>query len=196
MLLTYDVKTEYTEMVLYRATSPDGPWVPRIEAPTGAITDTTVSTDTTYYYLLLGKDDVTPEPHWSALASSEPVTPALDPVPPQAFILVNGGVSSTTSLSVTLSFEPYEYEPGDPNGFDDITHALISNDPTFAGAGWQSVDPYGTVPWQLAAPPGQVASVYVRFRDANDNESVNPEVGMILYDVSGVYLPLILKQTS
>ncbi len=195
VLLTYDVKGEYiNDMVLRRATSPDGPWNLQPTPPlSGAVTDTTVMTGTTYYYLLLGKDS---SDHWSALVSGEPVTPSLDPVPPQAFILINEGVSSTTSLSVTLSFEPYEYEPGDPNGFDDITHALISNDPTFAGAGWQSVDPYGTVPWQLDAPPGQVASVYVRFRDENANESVNPEVGMILYEATGVYLPLILREDS
>jgi hypothetical protein len=197
VLLTYDVKTEYEEMVLYRATSPDGPWVPQTMEPTGAFTDTTVMTGTTYYYLLLGKDDdTTPEPHWSALSSGEPVTPSLDPVPPQAFVLINGGASSTASRDVTLSFEPYEYEPGDPNGFDDITHALISNDPTFAGASWQAIDPYGTVDWQLDGIPGEVANVYVRFRDENDNESVNPEVGMILYEGIPVYLPVVLRQAS
>jgi hypothetical protein len=174
------------------------------ELPLGGSYEDSAVNDMTYYYRLIAEDaaitiaqdgGIAAPGHRSAVLDSEAVTPSLDPVPPQAFVIVNGSAASTRSLNVTLSFAPYEYEPSDPNGFDDITHALISNDPAFTGAQWQSVSPPATVtvPWQLVANPGEVAQVYVRFRDANDNESVAPEVGVILYDPVTVYLPLVTK---
>jgi hypothetical protein len=203
VLLTYDVKTEYVKMELWRAPSPDGPWNQRVaELPLEGSYEDPAPNDTTQYYRLIAEDGavvlageaaVAAPGHRSAVLDSESVTPSVDPVPPQAFVVIDNGAPSTRSSNVTLSFEPYEYEEGDPNGFDDITHALISNDPSLSGAQWQAIDPNGTVPWQLDANPGEVASVYVRFRDAHSNESVSPEVGVILYDPFVIYLPLVVN---
>jgi hypothetical protein len=66
----------------------------------------------------------------------------------------------------------------------------VANDPSFGGASWQSFEP--ELPWRLDAERGEVATVYVLFRDEADNESVGPEVGMILY-THPVYLPLVLR---
>ncbi len=41
--------------------------------------------------------------------------------------------------------------------------------------------------------PDDVNKVYVRFRDAHDNESTGTEVGTIFYDPHTVYLPLSYK---
>ena len=55
------------------------------------------------------------------------------------------------------------------------------------------------MPWTLDAEPGQMARVYVRFRDKNGNESVGTEVGMIWYrpqeDIQ-LYLPYVLNGFS
>lgn len=206
VLLTYDVKAEYAKMELWRASSPDGPFNLRVaELPLDGSYEDPAANGTTYYYRLIAEDaatvtaqdvEIAASGHRSAVLDSESVTPSIDPVPPEARVIINDGAPSTPSRDVTLSFAPYDYEPGDPNGFDDITDALISNDPTFAGAQWQSIDPYGTVPWQLDANPGEMAYVYVRFRDENNNESVGTEVGMILFegeDVYPVYLPIVLR---
>ena len=49
----------------------------------------------------------------------------------------------------------------------------------------------------LEAAPGQIAQVYVRFRDKAGNESVGTEVGMIRYQLqegAKLYLPLVLNR--
>ena len=132
--------------------------------------------------------------HYSAVLDSEEVTPSVDPWPPQAFVIINGGATSTIVRDVTLTFEPYQYEAGDPplsQTFEDITHMMISNDPDFAGASWRSFDQ--GVPWTLGGAPDALNFVYVKFRDDNDNESVGSEVGVILYDPFTSYLPIVLK---
>jgi len=131
--------------------------------------------------------------HISAVLDSEEVTPSTDPWPPQAFVIVNGGATSTLVRDVTLTFEPYEYEEGDPplsETFDDITEMMISNDPSFAGASWQGF--YQGVPWTLGGPPNALNFVYVKFRDDNANESVGAEVGVIFYGYFN-YLPIVIK---
>ncbi len=194
VLLTYDVKDEYTQMFLYRAESPDGPWFCNISHANlpldGAYSDP-ADNGTTYYYRLIAVDA---DGHWSATLSTEGVTPSIDPVPPRARVLINGGASSTAIRPVTLSFIPYEtVGPEVDQSFEDIVEALIGNDPALADAQWQPIDPYGTVPWTLGGLPEAVNRVYVRFRDQNGNESVGTEVGMILYDPHTMYLPMLLK---
>jgi hypothetical protein len=72
---------------------------------------------------------------------------------------------------------------------------MISNSPFFRGARWQAFAQ--GVPWTLAADPGELARVYVRFRDKNGNPSVGTEVGMIWYQLqegNELYLPLVLNR--
>jgi hypothetical protein len=74
--------------------------------------------------------------------------------------------------------------------FEDIVEVMISNDPSFAGATWQAFAP--ELPWSLEVERGQMATVYVLFRDGADNESVAPETDSVIY-VNALYLPVVLN---
>jgi hypothetical protein len=70
----------------------------------------------------------------------------------------------------------------------------ISNDPSLTGADWQAFAQ--DVPWTLEASPGELAQVYVLFKDESDNESVGPTIGSILYSPQQIFLPLVLRSAS
>ncbi|MGD9145767.1 MAG: VWA domain-containing protein [Anaerolineae bacterium] len=207
VLLQFDVKPEYRFMQLYRSEGQAGRWVPHPGTPqippTGVYSDTHVENGQTYYYALAGvalapafsgADSAlaASETITSAILTSEAVTPALDPVPPEALLIINGGDHSTLDLNVTLTFAPYESEGTDAlEAFEDIEWMMLSNDPSFAGASWQ---PFAQgVPWLLKANRGEYAHVYARFVDAAENQSVGTAVGMIYYGYHQIYLPLVLK---
>jgi hypothetical protein len=195
--LQYDWRAEYDQMWWYRATSPDGPWgEPSGElGSSGYFTDTTVAADTptTYWYRIEAEvGDARAEPAVSAALTSEAVTPSEDPYPPEALVLINGGAAWTNELDVTLSFIPYEMEGDSPDEvFDDILEMQISNDPSFIGASWQTFVKEG-VPWHLDVELGDVATVYARFRDGANNESVAPEMASIFYPHL-IYLPIVMR---
>jgi hypothetical protein len=194
ILLQYGWQPEFEQMQYYRATNPDGPWGGPYPAltNTGVYSDTTVTVGTPYWYRIEGLAGLgRAVPIVSAVLSSEMVTPAVDPLPPEAHVLINDGAWWTPELDVTLSFVPYESEGLDPlEVFEDIAWMKISNDPSFGGVDWQPFEL--EVAWTLDAQRGEFATVYVLFLDEADNESVGPEVGMILYTYP-VYLPLVLK---
>jgi hypothetical protein len=193
--LEYDWQEEYDQMWWYRTTGPDGSW----DGPYGGMdssghfTDTNVMAEMTYRYRIEAAiGGARAEPAVSSVLTSEAVTPADDPYPPEALVLINGGAGWTTDLDVTLSFVPYEMEGDDPDEvFDDIVEVMLSNDPSFEGATWQSFVEEG-MPWTLEAELGDIATVYARFRDEADNESVAPEMASISYPYL-VYLPIVLR---
>ena len=189
IVLTYDVKGEYAKMSVYRAASLAGPWPLHVnELPlTGIYSDTDTTVGNTYVYRLVAIDG---DNHWSRVLDSEAITSSLDPIPPAALVIIDGGVITTADLTVTLSFAAYDDESMEQ--FDDIAEIKISNDPTLAGASWQSFAQ--DLPWTLEAGVGQVARVYVLFKDGADNES-NVEVGQILYApaLTNIYLPLVMR---
>ncbi|MEW5987398.1 MAG: VWA domain-containing protein [Chloroflexota bacterium] len=180
--LTYDVKGEYATMVLYRATSDNGPWTLRQAnlSLTGVYTDTATN-GTVYYYRLIATDS---GGHSSEVLSSVGVRPRLDPVPPEARVVIDNGAAQTLDLTVSLSFVPYaEDETG---AFSDITEVQLGHDPHSFGSWLAFTYP---LTWTLAAAdPGEVAHVYARFRDAAGNESVGVEVGSIRYEPATLYL--------
>ena len=193
--LSYDVKSEYVMMIAYRATDINGPWNLHISelSLTGTYTDTNnVINDTEYFYCLQG---INGTDHWSAVLCTNGVTPRVDPVPPMAGILINGGAATTENVAVVLSFVPSdeEHQSGLSSGdsaFDDIAEMLISNDPSMSGAVWQ---PYEQdYAWQLA-PGNGFRTVYVRFKDQNGNESVGTETATIFLNGAVAYLPIIQR---
>ncbi len=193
--LAYDVKSEYTRMLLYRSDSPNGPWTLRnSELPLTGAFDDAATNGQLFYYKLIAIDA---DNHRSAVVSSEAVRPSTDPVLPEARVLVNDDAPKTTQLNVALSFAPYEREAGDPDSFSDIAQMMLSNDPSFSGAQWQ---PFAqNVPWTLSTvPSGSTAKVYARFRDGAGNESVTT-VGSILFEPGGsgsglrIHLPMIMR---
>jgi len=189
VVLTYDVKAEYVKMSLYRASSP---WTLLVsELPlTGIYTDTTPVVGTPYAYRLVAIDGTN---HWTKVLDSEEVTPALDPIPPEADVIVNSGALTTTELAVMLSFVALEDAWG-YEAFSDITEMKISNDPSMTGAVWQAFAQ--DVPWTMDANYGDLAQVYVLFKDTASNEAVGPSIGSILYVAlpqQKIYLPLVLR---
>lgn len=87
-----------------------------------------------------------------------------DTIPPgTGSILINEGVASTTSQTVSLTL----------GAFDNIgvSQMMISNSPTFSGASWEA---YVTskASWILASGILGAQTVYVKFRDATLNESI------------------------
>ena len=120
-------------------------------------------------------------------ATSGPVKASNDPYPPSGSVLINGGAESTTSLSVTLNLsadDSGEIHDGGQNDNPPGTplnelEMRLSNSPDFAGATWRPFQ--ATVSnWSLGnVQPGEVATVYVQFRDEAGNVS---QSGMGLAD--------------
>jgi len=209
VLLRFDHNPAYSFLRFYRATNPDGPWRDVFTTepdlpPSGSFTDTHVINNNTYFYRMeavilplgLAGDNDTQANAAAEIASavlrSEVVTPSEDPLPPEALVIINGGALQTVNLNVTLSFVPYESEGSDASEtFEDIAMMLLSNGPMFAKAEWQPFKQ--DVSWVLDAELGEIATVYARFRDKSDNESVGTEMDMILYDNWKVYLPMSVR---
>jgi hypothetical protein len=188
--LYYDVKAEYDSMVLYRATSPTGPWAVQVpELPLSGIYSDTATNGNTYFYKLEGVDAGA---HRTAIIDAgDASTASSDPIAPEARVLVNGDAPETTSLSVVLNFAPYDLEGlSQAETFDDITEMKLSNAPSLAGANWQ---PFAqAVPWTLVLPsPGTAAQVYAQFRDAAGNASPI-SVGSILFSGHAILLPITM----
>jgi hypothetical protein len=192
-VISYDVRPAYNRRVLYRATSADGPWtLQQPELPVTGVYSDTADNGTTYYYRYMAIDV---DDDRSAVLDTTPGTPSDDPFPPEANLLINDDAPATTSLTVTLSFTPYE---GALASFQDITEMKLSNDPLLTGADWQ---PFAQdVPWQLApTPPNGEARVYAQFRDAAQNESLIVLDSILVQEPSGqlpansVFLPLIQR---
>ncbi|MCB0189833.1 MAG: hypothetical protein KDE31_36425, partial [Caldilineaceae bacterium] len=142
--ITYDVQSEYTQLLLYRTeVLPNltvGPWILRLaNLPLrGSYLDPAMN-GVTYVYRLMAIDR---ENHQSAILTTTPVTPRADPIPPQARMFINGGAATSFTADVTLAFAPYESKR-DPNGqrgsktYDDIVEVLVSNSPFFEDSSWQ-----------------------------------------------------------
>jgi hypothetical protein len=199
--VTYDVKKEYVNMELWRATSREGPWNLHVaELPLKGVYPDKASNGQRYYYRLIAEDReerATAPGHRSRVIESVGVTPSEDPIPPEGVVIVNGGALATNDLDVRLTFAPHESGLAESTAsFDDIAEMKISNSPFFPASRWQ---PFAQkTPWTLKAQPGELARVYVRFKDKHGNESVGTEVGMIWYrptDEHKLYLPLVMNGT-
>jgi hypothetical protein len=189
-VLTYDVRPEYSRMVLYRATGPDGPWnVQEAELPATGVYSDTAANGTTYFYRYMGID---PDDNRSRVIDTTPATPSTDPFPPEADIAIDGDAPTTTDLAVVIDVVPAEHEVAADLG--DIAQMKVSNSPLLEGANWQPFSP--TLPWTLApTPAGEEAIVYAAFRDGAGNESlVVLDSILVVGDGAGqnrLFLPLL-----
>ncbi|CAN5843149.1 hypothetical protein BH10CHL1_BH10CHL1_01780 [soil metagenome] len=191
-VVEYDVRPAYNRMVLYRATSPTGPWsLQQPELPATGIYSDTATNGTTYYYRFMA---INANDNRSAVIDSSPATPSQDPFQPEAQLLINKDAPQTDTLNVVLNFVPYG-EEGDL--FTDIVEMKVSNDPQLLGASWEPFSQ--NKPWQLpSTPTGAVAKVYAQFRDAAHNESLVVLDAIIVQggqanQTNSLYLPLITK---
>ena len=169
--ILYDVRDDYVRMILYRAISPDGPWLLRnSELPEDGRYQDKAENGQTYYYRYLA---VNKSQHVSAVIGSEMVKPSEDPFAPEAYVVINDGAVETDSLIVNLDFEEDTHEHGDdePDVFHDIIAMKISNSPLMEDAKWIKFEQ--NYQWQLAEDtiPGSFAKVYAMFQDEAGNES-------------------------
>ena len=87
--------------------------------------------------------------------------PRADPLPPDGIIAINNGDPFTASPFVMVNL----------NASPDATEVMLSEDPAFTGAAYQPLAP--ALPFLLApSPTPRLATLYAKFRDAAQNESV------------------------
>ncbi|MCX6045412.1 MAG: VWA domain-containing protein [Chloroflexi bacterium] len=191
-LVEYDVRPAYNRMLLYRATSPTGPWsLEQPELPTTGVYSDTATNGTTYYYRFMA---INANDNRSAVIGASPVTPSQDPFQPEAQLLINNDAPQTDNLNVVLNFAPYGEEA---DLFTDIVEMKVSNDSQLTGANWEPFNQ--NKPWQLPpTPAGQVAKVYAQFRDAAHNESLVVLDGIMVQGgqvnpSNSLFLPFVTK---
>ena len=121
----------------------------------GIFFDEQVKIGQTYFYQLQGicsKGEVTPP---SPMAQG---TPKDDPVPPRGYVKIAGGpIVPSTKVMLLFDTNP------------DNLEVMISNDPLYRGARFQP-NP-GEIRWLLEPGNGDLAIVYVKYRDKAGNES-------------------------
>lgn len=160
-LIRYPRNAAYASMEILRATSDQGPFttIATLSGPTltGLYEDTGLVNGTLYYYMVRPRDL-----NGNAGAPSRIFwgTPKADPLPPIGSVIINDGAPLADTNAATLSLVASH----------DVGDMLIGDDPGFTGAVWQ---PFAdTLPWTLAPDTSTgVASVYVKLRDVNGNES-------------------------
>lgn len=181
VLVNYAVPQEYARIDIYRGDNGEGPFSHLEgfigEAITGVYTDTAVTNNESYCYVLVARAYNAQE------TNTEPTctTPKADPWPPIGSVEIedldgDGAVPShdvTLLLWATDRVDPENVDPDDDlppqSSATGVSHVLISHHADFEGAVWQ---PYAkTVEWQLAQTPTGQATVYVTYRDAAGNES-------------------------
>lgn len=149
-------------------------------SPSGVYTDTTVTNGVEYEYRLV---PTIPGGFGGAPVISIPTIPAADTDAPEGMLTINDGAARTTDKRVTLSLD---YE-------DDAVDMRLSNDGDFGDDVWEPVA--ATKAWDLAeeVQPGEVAVVYVQYRDAEGNIGFDIyQQDSILYELENVYLPAVI----
>ena len=163
-LIYFPVNPAYKSLLLFRHKGPGEPsdftQVEEIdpEKNPGLYLDEGLSNGVEYFYFLVaqGLNDAR-----SARSHIFSGTPKEDPVPPQGWVLINDGAWRTTSLDVTLTFDPSP----------DSSEVIVSNRASFKGASWQPKP--DSMAWTLDPVAGTaVATVYAKFRDPAGNVSV------------------------
>ncbi|MFN8446503.1 MAG: VWA domain-containing protein [Caldilineaceae bacterium] len=190
-VVQYDVQSDYNRMVLYRATSPNGPWnIEEPELPNTGIYSDTADNGVTYFYRFMG---INANDNRSRIIGSSSVVASEDPFQPEVDVVINNDATETSNLNVVLNFVPYAEEGVMPA---DVTEMRISNDPTLSDADWEPFSQNKA--WQLApTQPGEIAKVYAQVRDAAHNESLIVLDDIKVSDGQGastnVYLPIVVR---
>ncbi|HSM58852.1 MAG TPA: 6-bladed beta-propeller [Candidatus Sulfomarinibacteraceae bacterium] len=149
--------------------------------PSGVYTDTTAVNDQGYIYRLV---PVIPGGFGGSPVTSIEVTPATDTDAPEGMLTINGGAPETTSKRVMLDIDFEE----------DAIEMRLSNDGDFSDVPWEPVAT--SKEWDLAGDvePGEVAVVYVQFRDASGNigDDLYQQDSILYVENLPTYLPMII----
>ena len=196
VVLRYDRRASYSQVFVHWSADPAmADWSSNRIAIgiSGIYTHTGLTNGTTYYYRLVARDA---SHHYSNYTDRIDATPKADPCPPLGTVVINEGARVTFSPEVVLTIEASD-DGLDSDGTGGPNTApppqmRLSNDPTFPGASWES---YATTRvWQLRAAPGELAYVYVQFRDAAGNTSPLAEDGIRL--AHQLCLPMVVRNWS
>jgi len=159
-LIRFPLNRAYTAVLIYRSTSPGGPFRQIATVPTarsdGFYRDGGLVNGRTYYYYVQGEGT---RGHLSAPSHVFSGTPKADPFPPIGSVLINHGQAYVETRWVTLDLQ----------ADSDTKEMLIANTSDFDGAGWEAYTP--TKSWRLDPVDGY-AAVFVKYRDAAGNESI------------------------
>jgi Mg-chelatase subunit ChlD len=173
----------------------------QLQLPTGVFTDTGVINGHQYCYVVVVFNT---DGDRSSFSAPTCAVPNVDPLGPHGGVLINGGAAATLLPDVMLDLWASDQVDPAVEGFGDqflppedsasgVTEMMISNSPDFSGAAWE---PYATSkPWMLAQNSG-LASVYVKYRDALNNESETYVATIWVGSGPGLlptYLPLVSK---
>jgi hypothetical protein len=196
----------YTALRVLRSVGPAGPWevVADNVRPSTQWHDPQLSNGTEYCYrvIALGARGIA-----SGSTNITCGTPKLDPIAPEGYVAIEDDAPSTRSLNVRLSLGAtdatgdahIDHDDDDHPPYTEGTRAsgvgemMISNRADFAGATWER---YQTSRSWTLEPNGNLATVYVRFRDRAGNISESA-ADSILVDTDQppppVYLPVISR---
>lgn len=143
-----------------------------VHAYPGLYLDPGLENDQSYYYYFIAEGTneqfTAPSPVFSGI-------PKADPIPPGGWVKINGGARRTTSLDVTLTFDPVS----------DATEMMVSEDPAFATDTW--IPKVNSMPWTLT-PYGSaplLGTVYAKFRRGPSNNESGICIATIEYDPDG-----------
>ncbi|MGD9374778.1 MAG: VWA domain-containing protein [Anaerolineae bacterium] len=207
VVLDYTRPDDYARIWVYRGPDVNGPFsnIGSVFGPdvTGVYTDTGVTNDQTYCYIIWARDY---NFHETVTPAAACATPRTDPWPPHGWIEIedSNGDGLVPSAQVTLnlwasdSVDPHEDSelilPPETSA-SGVVEMMISNSGDMAGGVWE---PYATSKaWTLAESSG-LAYVFAKFRDAAGNESEIEAATIYIGQKPGteptrVYLPLIQR---
>jgi len=151
-------------------------------SPVGVYTDTTPVNGLDYEYRLV---PVIPGGFSGAPIGSTTTTPGADTDAPEGSLTINDGAPRTSSKRVTLSLD---FD-------DDALEMRLSNDGAFSDDEWETV--VSRKEWELAddVAPGEVAVVYVQYRDAEGNVGFDIyQQDSILYERPTIFLPQVVVE--
>jgi Mg-chelatase subunit ChlD len=175
----YTLRPGYSYVGFFRSDNPNGPFTfhQQLTPGTGIYTDTVVTNGQQYCYIL---EAIGASGARSGSSAPTCATPNSDPWPPHGGILINGDARVTLIPDVRLSLwatdavDPETVIPGDeillppPDSASGVTEMMISNYADMHDGTWE---PYATSKaWTLGQSSG-LASVFVKYRDADGNES-------------------------
>lgn len=172
-LIHYPASLAYQRILLYRRTNLSDPYilVDEFDAQTwnGLYYDDGLTAGTRYYYRLIGVNEADA---MSAPSGEFSGIPRANPIPPVGGISINDHAVYTTSTKVRLYLPldfPYNITREDLEENRAGIQMLISNKPDFSDSKWQEYNAESD--WELSPDKAGNATVYVKFRDEERNES-------------------------
>ena len=197
--MRFTVLDNHVKIVIYRAPTPDGPWV-QVDELTDLEEHTWVDeplpNGQQVCYQLVSVDAGGAE---SGTSNVFCTTPQADPIAPFGWVLIEEDAPTTPRPQVLLNLRasdtPADVEHVDGSEVDQtegatssgVTEMMLSNRADFADASWEPFQP--TKPWTLAPEDG-VGRVFIKVRDAAGNES-DVENDAIRIANTPIFMPFI-----